>query len=514
MSTSVLITDRAAFIGSALAPMEASKEPTDMSQQGKVRAVPVRIRPTRASSERRASKRDAPPDNRLAFIDHAVFAEHTANGRNLVIQVVWVYEHPIDIDGVRLFNRNLGYGLLGRRIERSPFGRYRWVSGHEPPSDIDIAERARPRAELSDWADERSQLPTDPECGPGWHVGVLPLTDGSTAVSLVVSHYLIDGFGLTLTIVDALLGKTRDLGYPPPHSRTRVRAVAQDARQAVRDTREAGRVLVVMAKAARRRRQERTQSPAPRQVALRGGDGHDRVVVPVITMHIDADDWDARAKDLGGTGKTLLAGFAAKLGERIGRQRAGDGAVTLQLPLSTHTEHDSRALAASVTQLSTDTTRITTDLCDVRAAIKQALTTLRETPYESFQILWLVPFVPKRALKRIGDAMGADPNHPVFCSNLGDLGLLVYALARNDAEYATIDAGLNRLQIVRVSGQHLSRQSLERTGGQMMLQSWRIGGKIAITIEAYQPGAENTKPALRELAARTLAEFDLTGDIE
>ena len=39
-------------------------------------------------------------------------------------------------------------------------------------------------------------------------------------------------------------------------------------------------------------------------------------------------------------------------------------------------------------------------------------------------------------------------------------------------------------------------------------------GKIYITVVAYQPGAENTKPALRELAARTLDEFGLTGEID
>ena len=48
----------------------------------------------------------------------------------------------------------------------------------------------------------------------------------------------------------------------------------------------------------------------------------------------------------------------------------------------------------------------------------------------------------------------------------------------------------------------------------MTVQSWRIGGKIYITVSAYQPGAENTKPALRELAAQTLAEFGLTGEID
>jgi hypothetical protein len=41
----------------------------------------------------------------------------------------------------------------------------------------------------------------------------------------------------------------------------------------------------------------------------------------------------------------------------------------------------------------------------------------------------------------------------------------------------------------------------------------RIGGKISIGIVAYQPGSENSKPRLRELAAKALAEFDLTGEI-
>ncbi len=48
----------------------------------------------------------------------------------------------------------------------------------------------------------------------------------------------------------------------------------------------------------------------------------------------------------------------------------------------------------------------------------------------------------------------------------------------------------------------------------MILQSARFPDRIALTVQAYQPGAENTKPALRELAARTLAEFGLTGEID
>jgi hypothetical protein len=478
--------------------------------------VSIRIRPSRASFERRASKADARPDNRLAIIDHALFAQHRAMGRNVVIQVVWIYEHAIDLDGVRRFNRNLGKGLVGRRIERSPlpFSLHRWVLDRGP-SDIDIAECARPRSDLSDWADERAHLPTDPEWGPGWSVGVLPLTDGSTAVSLVISHYLIDGFGLALTIADAVLDNTRDLGYPPPRSRTRRRAVVQDARQTARGVPEVGRALAAAARLARSRRQDGAQSPASRRVALRGGDGEDVVVVPVVTIHIDQDDWDARARALGGTGDTLVAGLAAKLGERVGRRRASDGAITLVLPMSERTEADTRAIAVSYSRVSFDPSRVTTDLSDARAAIKEALRSLRETPNEDEQqLLWLIPFTPKRALKRMADAAVADPDLPVFCSNLGDLGVVVFALAHTDDEYATVNAHLKPLHLIRVIGQDVTRQWLERAGGQLTLQSWRIGGKIAITVEAYQPGAENTKPALRDLAARTLAEFGLTGEID
>jgi hypothetical protein len=473
------------------------------------------MRRERASLGRRAANADAPPDHRLDIMDHALFAQHRAVDRSVVIQVVWIYDHAIDFDGVRRFKDNLAKGLAGRRIERSPLlARHRWVS--DPgPADIDIAGCARPRAELTDWADERAQLPIDLERGPGWHVGVLPLTDGSNAVSLVISHYLIDGFGLALTIAEAVLGIARDLGYPPPRSRTRLRAVAQDARQAARDIPEAARALGAAARLARRQRRDAAQPPAPRPVALGGGDGDKIAVVPVITIHVDVDAWDARAKALGGTSETLVAGLAAKLGERVGRRRASDGAVTLQIPMSERTQDDTRAVAVSFARVSVDPTGVTTDLRDVRAALKQALTTLRETPDEDeWQFLWLAPFAPKRVLRRLADAAVADPELPVFCSNLRDLGPMVFALTRTETEYATVSAALYPLHLIRVIGQGVTRQWLERAGGQLTVQSWRIGDKVGITVEAYQPCAENTKTALRELAARTLAEFDLTGDID
>ncbi|MEE2854728.1 MAG: hypothetical protein VX424_18980 [Actinomycetota bacterium] len=429
-------------------------------------------------------------------------------GPKQIMQVLWVYEHPLDFDGVRRFHHNLSRGLLGRRIERSPlpFARYRWVS--DPgPTDLDIAEHPRPRADVSDWADERSQIPVDPESGPGWHLAVLPLTDGSTAVSLVISHYLLDGLGLVVSGIEALSGITHDFGYPPPRSRTRRRALVEDARQTAQQAPEIGRALVAAARQARNQRQNTAQPQKPRPPMLSDtNDVADPVVVPTVTALVDLAEWDACAAALGGTSKTLLAGFVAKFAEHVGRRRAGDDTVTVQLPISTRAEGDMRANAVSFARVSVDPTRVTTDLREVRAAIKQALVTLRETSTEeSSQVASLIPFIPKRVLKRLSalDYAMLSEALPVLCSNLGDLGSVVCRLDGSDAEFVT----------GRLGFQHLTRQWLERTGGLMTVQSWRLHDRIVISVGAYQPGADNTKLAMRELAARTLDEFNLTGDI-
>ena len=447
------------------------------------------------------------PDNQLAFLDQALFAGHRITGQNEIMQAVWVYEHPIDFDELRRVHHNLDYGLLGRRIERSPlpFGRHRWVSGRGP-SDIDIAESARPRAEVSDWADERAQLPIDPERGPGWHFGVLPLTDGSTAVSLVVSHYLVDGVGVFVSLFDASLGNTRDLGYPPPRSRSRLRATVQDARQTARDAPEVLRALVAAAKMGRDYwRHARPRPPEPVNLPERGEYEADdeAVVVPWGSIHVKLDDWEARAQALGGTSNTLAAGLAAKLGERMGRRRA-DGTVNLLILASQRTEDDTRALALSYPRVSVDATRVTTDLRDARAAVRQALKTGRETADMSLRFAPLTLLTPKRMLKRMVEASLTEPDRPVVYSHLGEPPPGARGVDGTDAEYVT----------ARGTKQHLTRRWLEQTGGEAILLSARFPDKMSMTFQAYQPGADNTKAAVRELVASTLAEFGLTGEID
>lgn len=471
--------------------------------------MPIRIRPGRASASGAATGA-AQPDNRLDLMDEAFFAGHSAAGQKEVMHFAWVYDHAVDLDELRRVYRNLGDGLFGRRIERSPlpFGRSRWVAARET-ADIYVAERARPRAELTDWLDERSQIPVDPERGPGLHLGVLPLTDGGAVVTLVMSHYLLDGVGGVLTTIDAILDKKRDLGYPPPRSRTRLRALVQDAVETARETPKVGRAIVAAVEVARRSRQDAARSSAARPAVRRGGEagagGAELVIVPSATARVDAAAWDGRAQALGGTSNALAVGLTAKLGEYMGR-RHDDGTVTVQVVVNQRTEGDTRAVAVSSTRVSIDPSQTTTDLRDARTAIKQALKTHRETPDPAAPLAPLTPFTSKRAWKRLIDMAINDPDPPAVCSNLGDIGPVLTRLDGTQAEWV----------YARGTRQQVTRRSLEQMGGQLQVLCMLAPalGKVCIHVLAYQLGAENTKPALRELLARTLAEFDLTAEID
>jgi hypothetical protein len=330
------------------------------------------------------------------------------------------------------------------------------------------------------------------------------MTDGSTAISLAGSHHLGDGAGALLTIVEAVMGARRDLGYPLPQSRKRFRAAWTDLRQTAKELPETGRTVKAAVKLGLRQRRESSavDAPKPAPVNLAGGD--ENVVVPAISVFVDLAEWDACAKSLNGVSYSLLAGFAAKLAEHAGRQRA-DGAVTLIIALNDRTTlEDTRANAMLFAPVQLDPAPVTADLTDARIAIRQALKAAREVPDETLRLLPLVPFVPKRALKRmIEQFLGTGADLPVSCSNLGDLPAEIGRPDGTDAEYV----------MVRGVDQNVRRADIERAGGQLVVVAGRIGGKISIGIVGYQVGGENTKHHLRQLAAQTLADFDLTGVI-
>lgn len=447
--------------------------------------------------------RTTTPDDRLSFTDQLLFLGQRATGQELVAQCVWVYERPVDDDRLREFHRNFGHGLPGRRIERSPvpFGRHRWVASTGPAAPLDVAEQPRPRAELGDWADARAQLPIDPEYGPGWHIGVLPMTDGATAVSLVVSHCLIDGLGTLQSIANAVKGESVDFGFAAPGSRSRWRAVLADLRQTVRDLPETVTTLGRAGRLAIRRRHEVALSGKPRRRF--GPDGGGDVVAPAVACYVPLAEWDRCASALGGNSHSLVAGFAAKLGELAGRRRSDDGKVLLHIPISDRVAGDTRGNAAYIVNAHVDPADVTTDLSGARSAVRQALDAYRQEPDETLQLLPLAPFIPQRAVARGSQVVLNLTDLPVSCSNLGDIDPLVSRIDGTAAEYL----------ILRGVDRRVTREFLENRNGLLTVLAGRVDDKMSISVIAYQPGGPNDKPQLRELVAKALAEFDLVGTI-
>src|SRR6516165_1645131 len=203
--------------------------------------------------------------NVLDLFDQTVFVGERATGATNLLQCVWVYNRAIDIAGVRQFHRHLQRGRLSRRIERSPlpFGRHRWVAPSDQ-FDLEIVERRRPRVEFDAWLGEQANTSIDAEHGPGWHLAVLPFTDGGTGVSLIASHCLTDGVGLGEAVAAAACGADDAIDWPAPESRRRWRSLREDASQAARDLPAIGRAVGDAARFVRRNASATGAAAAPR----------------------------------------------------------------------------------------------------------------------------------------------------------------------------------------------------------------------------------------------------------
>ena len=466
----------------------------------------VRLRRERKALNDGASKDEAPVDNRLVLMDQAFYAGHRAAGQNEVMQVAWIYERPIDMAALKRFHHNLAYGLLGRRIERSPlpFGRYRWVWDKQP-TELDIADAPRPRSELADWLDERSLLPIDPENGPGWRLSVVSFTDGTAAATLVISHYVVDGIGAVVGVALAAMGDTSGQGYPPPRSRSWTRALVQDTADTVRSIPAATRALVAAAKEAQRRQTDKAREQ-PATVPAHDAGLDTPVTVPSVWIRMNMDEWNSRAEALGGTSSTLAVALTARIDQLMGRRHGDTDDIKMLLLVNDRTPGDVRAVAVSFARLDINPTDLTTDLTGARTAVKAGLKALKETRDESTDFVALTPFTPKRAWTQLIEYALNDPDQPAVCSNLGDTGPAVIRADGQPSDSA----------FARGTSQHMTRRWLERIGSQLNLYFGTSVemNKVGLHVRGYHPGSVTTKDELRVIVEQALADFGLTGQLD
>jgi hypothetical protein len=433
--------------------------------------------------------------NIIDLVDQTFFRLGQAAG---VGQCVWVYDRPVDIDGLRKFHQHLAQGRLSRRIERSPlpFGRHRWISPSDQP-ELEIVATPRPREEFNDWLDEQANIGLDAEHGPGWHLAMLPFTDGGTGVSLVLTHCLTDGIGGCIAIVEAACGYDDAIDWPAAGSRRRWQALREDARQTMRDIPSIRRAVVAAARVARQNRRN-AEAAAPLPAPYAGAD--ELVTLPTATVFLDADEWNARADALGGTSNTLLAGLAARLAKTMGRV-AADGSVTVAMPVNERTADDTRANAVAMVDIAVDPAPAATDLRDIRAATKQALIRHRELPDERQVLLPLVPLLPKRLTKRMVGVATGGVNNVVVSSNLGEAPAAVNQPDGTDADHVAL--------LSRYPG--VTKAMMHQLGGVLVVHSGSTRGRVFVSVLAYQPGRANTNDELRKDLSSVLSDFSLTG---
>lgn len=447
------------------------------------------------------------PDNTLAYFDQTFFLSLRALGQGPIGQWVWIYDHDVDLEALRRFHTNLGRGLLGRRVERStlPFGRHSWISW-PGPYDIEISPKRMPASEIRTWLDEQAQIWVDPEHGPSWRMAVQPLTGGGAVITLVISHTVADGSLGVMAIADALKGVTHDLGYPPPHSRSRGRALLHDLRVTARSMRDVAAALASIPSAAKdipRWKQAARKAPTPQAVAVAKG-GDKTVTLHSAIARIDIDRWDERAASLSGTSNTLFLAVAAKLGEAFGMVNA-EGLVNFAIPVADRAEGDHAGNALSGVTLAVDPAKVSTDLTSVRAGLKAALSGLADDPNALGGPLAITPFVPK-ALARQTERI-AVKNMAINCSNLGNIDPVVNRLDGTDAVFFSVRGIWARL--------NCRTNPLALPGGFLFpVVSGRLGGKVFVHVNYATPDPSFTREELMERLDGVLAEFGIEAKAE
>ena len=290
-----------------------------------------------------------------------------------LLQCVWVYNRAVDIDGLRRFHHHLQRGRLSRRIERSPlpFGRHRWVTPSDQPGTRDRLDASTARR-IRRLAGRAGQHPTGfrartrmAPCGAALH----RRRRGGELAHLTLPHRRrravrgVGGRGFAAVA-------TQSVGPPPRITRRGGRRCARTPARPCATSRAIGRAVAAAARLGLRT--ARGTGPAATPPAVPAGPTN-ASLLPMAMIFVDADEWDARAHSLGGTSNALLAAFAARLAQRVGRV-GPDGSVTLTMPVN---ERVPPAIPAPTPVTSVDITvdpaPATTDLREIRAATKQAL---------------------------------------------------------------------------------------------------------------------------------------------
>jgi hypothetical protein len=274
-----------------------------------------------------------------------------------------------------------------------------------------------------------------------------------------------------------------------------------DLRDTVREIPEGLRALTALAKGAAEKRGDGAPTPAP---DVLDDPALDRVIdVPSVIATVDTAVWDARAEELGGNSYALVAGVTARLAERLGRRRDSDGTVTLSIAGNGRTSvDDDRAQAMVFANAVIDPAEVTRDLSPARARIRAARDQAKGQPDPTSKLYPLVAWSPRRtAMAVVARLFSYADSLPSSCSNLGEI----------PGYFANLDGTAAEYVVARAVDKNVTLRDLHRSHGTLVVVSGRINGRIWISVEAYELGAENSRSHLRSIIEGTLSEFGVDG---
>jgi hypothetical protein len=443
--------------------------------------------------------------DRLTFVDQLAFELFRLTGRHQLMQCIWVYDREVDRDGLNRFCQRLGDQPFNRLVELSPlpFGRPRWVRNDRTAS-VHFSADVLPRSSLLQWANQHALTPLDPINGPTWRLAHQRFSDGTSAVSMVGSHVLLDGIGSLQSIDQALAGTDPRAGFGPRQARHPVAAVIADGWQALLDLPATLMALLRLTRFGVRHlggAWRSRSSPPP----VAAPDGDQIVSLPSITALIDAELWDQRARSLGGHTYSLLAALAARIAWHMERRRPSDGSVSLLVTVNQRQGlEDDRALAIAFCKIIVDPLRAMQDLKNIGRSLKSAVRAAKETPDPILKLLPIVPWMRGAAAALVGLVFAYSDDVPVSCSNLGTL----------PASIGCVDGTPCTVMMTRAVDTNVTLRDLRRSHGHLVIVASRSNNKVCVSVEGYRLDAANSPEQMRTLMQSALAEFGLHGAVE
>src|SRR3982074_3533635 len=153
--------------------------------------------------------------HRLAWLDQLAYELFRVTRRSQLMQCLWLYDRDVDLAALAQTRERLAALSYNRLIEPSPlpWARPRWVKAGGTSILLEQGSHPLPRSRLMPWANQRARAPIAPVIGPGGRMAIQPFDDGSTAVSIVGSHLLLDGMG-ALRVIEAAVNGT---AFPSPY---------------------------------------------------------------------------------------------------------------------------------------------------------------------------------------------------------------------------------------------------------------------------------------------------------